>query len=278
MLYPFYEREEDKMILADKIMCLRKQKGWSQEELADKMNVSRQSVSKWENESTVPEMDKIVLLSNIFKVSTDYLLKEDMKEDCNDTSEVLLPKQEPVILSSQEVDMYIKESSKLAKYIATGVSLCILGVTILMLSSIMYLNPIFSNTPIKQNESMLLGLVAMILLAARSIFIFIKGFVSKTIIKYGVRDCISYLSDSDKTLVEEGKTEYKRIHQRGLSYGISLLILGVIPLMVGAMLNVTETNIILITSLLFVTSNIAIHILIRVSIKVRIYDMLLNIK
>ena len=266
------------MILADKIMCLRKQKGWSQEELADKMNVSRQSVSKWENESTVPEMDKIVLLSNIFKVSTDYLLKEDMKEDCNDTSEVLLPKQEPVILSSQEVDMYIKESSKLAKYIATGVSLCILGVTILMLSSIMYLNPIFSNTPIKQNESMLLGLVAMILLAARSIFIFIKGFVSKTIIKYGVRDCISYLSDSDKTLVEEGKTEYKRIHQRGLSYGISLLILGVIPLMVGAMLNVTETNIILITSLLFVTSNIAIHILIRVSIKVRIYDMLLNIK
>ena len=54
------------MILADKIMCLRKQKGWSQEELANQLKVSRQSVSKWESDASVPEMDKVVQLSLIF--------------------------------------------------------------------------------------------------------------------------------------------------------------------------------------------------------------------
>ena len=62
------------MILADKIARLRKQNGWSQEELAARMNVSRQAVSKWESAASVPELDKIIRLSEIFGVSTDYLL------------------------------------------------------------------------------------------------------------------------------------------------------------------------------------------------------------
>ncbi len=264
------------MILADKIMCLRKQKGWSQEELANKMSVSRQSVSKWESESTIPEMDKIVLLSNIFNVSTDYLLKEDMKEDCSNIVEVVVPEKEPVILSNQDVYMYIKESSKLSKYIATGVSLCILGATILIFSSVMYLNPIFNNTPIKRDEAILLGLVAMIILVARSVFIFLKGFVSKTIIKYGVRDYKTYLTDSDKRLVEEEKVNYKKTHKRGIEFGVALLITGLIPILAGGMLNASETNIILLTTLFLVITNFAIHIIIRVAMHIRVFDMLLN--
>ena len=69
------------MILADKIMELRKKQGWSQEELAGKLNVSRQSVSKWESAMSVPELDKILQLSEIFEVSTDYLLKGEKEED-----------------------------------------------------------------------------------------------------------------------------------------------------------------------------------------------------
>ncbi len=61
------------MILADKILKLRKQSGWSQEELADKMNVSRQSVSKWESASSIPDLNKVILLTEIFGVTTDYL-------------------------------------------------------------------------------------------------------------------------------------------------------------------------------------------------------------
>ncbi len=69
------------MILAEKIMKLRKQNGWSQEELAVRLNISRQSVSKWESNASIPDLDKIFKLSEIFGVSTDYLLKDEIEED-----------------------------------------------------------------------------------------------------------------------------------------------------------------------------------------------------
>ena len=62
------------MNLNQKITQLRNDNNWSQEELAEKLNVSRQSVSKWESGQSKPDLDKIVVLSNIFDVSTDYLL------------------------------------------------------------------------------------------------------------------------------------------------------------------------------------------------------------
>ena len=69
------------MILADKIIILRKKSGLSQEELADKLNVSRQSVSKWESAQSIPDLDRILEMSEIFKVSTDCLLKDDLDID-----------------------------------------------------------------------------------------------------------------------------------------------------------------------------------------------------
>ncbi len=68
------------MIFADKLIQLRKREGWSQEDLAAKLNVSRQSVSKWEGATSVPDLDKIMKLSEIFSVTTDYLLKDSMGE------------------------------------------------------------------------------------------------------------------------------------------------------------------------------------------------------
>lgn len=63
------------MHISDRIQDLRKTKGISQEELADQIGVSRQAVSKWESEQSVPDLDKVILLSDYFEVSTDYLLK-----------------------------------------------------------------------------------------------------------------------------------------------------------------------------------------------------------
>ena len=63
------------MNVADRIQSLRKGKGISQEELADKIGVSRQAVSKWESEQSLPDIEKIILLSDYFDVTTDYLLK-----------------------------------------------------------------------------------------------------------------------------------------------------------------------------------------------------------
>lgn len=67
------------MKLSEKIVTLRKQKGWSQEELADKLNVSRQAVGKWETETALPEVDKILQMATLFGVSTDSLLKDDVQ-------------------------------------------------------------------------------------------------------------------------------------------------------------------------------------------------------
>ena len=63
------------MNIADRIQRLRKTKGISQEQLAEIIGVSRQAVSKWESEQSTPDIEKIILLSNYFEVTTDYLLK-----------------------------------------------------------------------------------------------------------------------------------------------------------------------------------------------------------
>lgn len=69
------------MNFAEKILNLRTEYGYSQETLAEKLNVSRQAVSKWESGTTLPETDKVIALSNFFGVSTDYLLKDNIQ--CN---------------------------------------------------------------------------------------------------------------------------------------------------------------------------------------------------
>ena len=63
------------MNIADRIQYLRKQKGYSQEELADKVGVSRQAVSKWESEQSTPDLEKVIIMSDFFGVTTDYILK-----------------------------------------------------------------------------------------------------------------------------------------------------------------------------------------------------------
>ncbi len=72
------------MDFSEKIAMLRRQKNWSQEELAEKLMVTRQAVSKWESAQSMPDLDKIVQLSELLGVSTDYLLKDSMDEPTKD--------------------------------------------------------------------------------------------------------------------------------------------------------------------------------------------------
>ncbi len=79
------------MNIAHRIQSLRKAKGISQEELADKVGVSRQAVSKWESEQSTPDMDNIIIMSDYFEVTTDYLLKgtETVKTESEKSGSVL---------------------------------------------------------------------------------------------------------------------------------------------------------------------------------------------
>ena len=71
------------MKLQDKIIMLRKKQGWSQEDFADKLGVSRQAVSRWENGSALPDAQNILQISRLFQVTADYLLNDDFESDAD---------------------------------------------------------------------------------------------------------------------------------------------------------------------------------------------------
>ena len=69
------------MTFSEKITSLRKAHGWSQEDFAEKLNVSRQAISRWENDSALPDALNILQISKLFGVTTDYLLNDDYTSD-----------------------------------------------------------------------------------------------------------------------------------------------------------------------------------------------------
>jgi len=121
------------MILADKIIRLRKKNGWSQEELAYKMNVSRQAVSKWESAQAIPDLEKILQISTLFGVTTDYLLKDEIEDEelINDTFSDTIVKR----ISIEEANTYLAQRKKAAWRIALATFLCILSpITLIVLT------------------------------------------------------------------------------------------------------------------------------------------------
>lgn len=82
------------MELSEKLLNLRKANDLTQEQLAEKLNVSRQAVSKWESGQSVPELDKIVALCELFDITTDYLLKPSELDLLSVKTQMLAKQQE----------------------------------------------------------------------------------------------------------------------------------------------------------------------------------------
>ena len=141
------------MLLSEKIMSLRKRNGWSQEELARQLNVSRQSVSKWESMAAMPDIQKIMAMSELFGVSTDYLLKDEMEDlpatatsldSAEPSSESATPESssqtnEQSVYSSTKIEVsldrateYLDTTVKTSRTTAFAVMLFILGPAILV--------------------------------------------------------------------------------------------------------------------------------------------------
>lgn len=85
------------MNLGEKILKLRKANGFSQDDLAERLNVTRQSVSKWESEQATPELDKVVRLAEVFDVDTDYLLRPSDTDELRIKTSVLERQQEEIL-------------------------------------------------------------------------------------------------------------------------------------------------------------------------------------
>ena len=164
------------MILAEKIMKLRKQNGWSQEELAMKLNISRQSVSKWESGTSIPDLDKILKLSQIFGVSTDYLLKDEIEEeDMNGGPYEEEPVQmteevHTISISLEEANKYMDLAESSAKKIGAGVAACILSPVLLILLAGMEEFKVLS---IPENATSGIGVSILLLIVAGAVAVFI---------------------------------------------------------------------------------------------------------
>ena len=161
------------MILADKLIRLRKKNGWSQEELAEKMNVSRQAVSKWEGAQTIPDLEKILMLGELFGVTTDYLLKDEIENE-DYTDGISNPGVRKITLA--EANEYLELRKSAAKLIAIATMLCIVSIIPLLLLGVASENPSFF---LSEESACGIGLVAMFPIVAIAVAIFIRvGFAS----------------------------------------------------------------------------------------------------
>ena len=123
------------MILADKIIELRKRNGWSQEELAEKLDVSRQSISKWEGAQSVPDMNRILALSQIFGVSTDVLLKDELDLGGMSSADIFPEDDAARSVTMEEAAAFLEYRNLSSARIALGVMLCILSPVLLVILS-----------------------------------------------------------------------------------------------------------------------------------------------
>lgn len=121
------------MILAEKIAEQRKKNGWSQEELAEKLSVSRQSVSKWESAQSVRDLNRVLKLAEIFGVATDYLLKDEIETTQNITDFETTENAKNVRkVTMEEANDFISHRKKTVPIVAFGVSLCIASPVVLI--------------------------------------------------------------------------------------------------------------------------------------------------
>ena len=156
------------MILAEKIMQLRKKAGWSQEELAEQLGVTRQSVSKWEGAQSLPDLEKILQMSRLFGVSTDFLLKDELETESSDPAPDT-PALRRVTLA--EASAYLALRREAAPKMALGTLLCVWSpVTLIGLSFVSEAG----RFPMTQNAAAGLGLCVLLILVAIGVALFLS--------------------------------------------------------------------------------------------------------
>lgn len=214
------------MILADKIIRLRKKSGWSQEELAEKMNVSRQAVSKWESAQTIPDLEKILFLGSLFGVTTDYLLKDEIEEE-EFTDGIGMPVKRITLAQANEFLQWRKSASV---RIAVATFLCVIAVTPLLLLGAATEAPAFS---VSENVAVGAGLVTLLVLVAVAAAIFIFcGFKNAP---FDFIDKEPFETEYGVTgMVKEKQKAYRGAYVKSNIIGACICILSPVPLFIGA--------------------------------------------
>lgn len=216
------------MKLEEKIALLRKRNGWSQEELGFRLDVSRQAVSKWEMGDSVPDLDKIIKMSEVFGCTTDYLLKDDgeMKPTETEPVEGEENTKPPRQVRDEEGEGYLSLVKKQSWKIAVGVMGIILSPILLFILLACYL----AGT-IPQGVAVAVGVVTIVVLCAISVVCLILGGVPLGRYEYLDKEEI-VLSERMKASVGERKQAWNTSFTTVIAIGVALCILSVVPLLI----------------------------------------------
>lgn len=215
------------MNLGEKIIELRKKEGYSQEELASLLDVSRQSVSKWELNASTPDLDKIVRLSEIFHVSIDSLLQEDRIEPEEHVAR-LMPQTEVEALVN------LKEKSRL--YIAIAVFLFIVSPIALFVCGGGYSLGFFHDVFKSEDQAVMIGLIVLLILV--SIGVAICVYFGSRLEKYEwIEKEPVRLSNTTRNWVQERLETMQSKSALWTMTGVTICILSVIPLFVSIMIS-----------------------------------------
>ena len=218
------------MILAEKIMTLRKRAGWSQEELAAQLGVSRQSVSKWEGAQSVPDMQKVVQMSRLFGVTTDYLLKEELGEPEPAPAESDAPLRR--VTMEQAAD-YLAQRQAAAPKLALATLLCVLSPVALLLLAALSDRP---GAALSENAAAGIGLCVLLVLVAAAVAVFIT--CAAQVKAYAFLETEPFETAYGVTgMVRERRAAAAPEHTRGKVAGTVLCILSAVPLFIAVCLN-----------------------------------------
>ncbi|MCR5301276.1 MAG: helix-turn-helix domain-containing protein [Lachnospiraceae bacterium] len=251
------------MILADKIINERKKNGWSQEDLAEMLDVSRQSVSKWEGAQSVPDLQKILKMAEVFGVSTDYLLKDELEPENRE----VLPEsrrdlEEPGIrrVSLEDATEYISIRKEILPKIGLGVFLCITSPVILVFLSGLSASGLCN---ISRNACVAIGLVCLFLQIGCAVYLFIT--------KSGKLAKFDFLEKEDfeteygvDGMVKERLAENEGINTRALTTGVLMCVLGALPLIICSVLGMSAFVITGMVCLLLLLIGCAVYLFVSV--------------
>jgi transcriptional regulator with XRE-family HTH domain len=264
------------MMMADKIILERKKNGWSQEELADRLHVSRQSVSKWEGAQSVPDLNKVIAMADLFGVSTDYLLKDEIEDlPAPVESSVSVDSEGEFVrkVSLEEAHSYLLAVEQSAGQISVGVMLCILSPIFLIIAAAA---GEAGRIPLTEDQASILGCIVLMLIVAAAVFLFVKNGMQLSKYDYLEKEII----DTEYgviSLAKERKQEYEHTHLIGMTVGIILCVLSAVPIL-GASLAAEDNDLLICIGVGITLALIAVGVwqIVRVSVIWESYQKLLE--
>lgn len=219
------------MTLSEKIIRLRKQAGWSQEELAEKLGITRQAVSKWEGAQSAPDLEKLVQMSLLFGVSTDYLLKDEQEHADVPCAAPEAPPQRPQQTPGRSVSMeqaqnFLELRAATAPKMALGVMLCVWSPIVLIALAVMLG---FGYFGLSDAVATGVGLCVLLVMVAAAVALFLTASAPLRAFSFLENTQIE-TDDATKNMLYTRRERFAPAYAKQNTAGVVLCILSVLPL------------------------------------------------